>query len=89
MKFKQKSTSSRLALEKYMKAERPLLGALGSFLAFFVSFFAAGAALFFSGFGLSAFGLAAALVAFFFVSCTAQHSLCHTRVLAHCCDTTL
>ena len=66
----QYSTSSRLALEKNMKAERPLLGALGSFLAFLVSFFAAGAALFFSGFGLSALGLAAALVAFFFVSCT-------------------
>ena len=52
-----------------MKAESPLLGALGSFLAFLVSFFATGAALFFSGFGLSALGLAAALVAFFFVSC--------------------
>lgn len=65
-------TSSRLALEKNMKAESPLLGALGSFFAFFVSFFAAGAALFFSGFGLSAFGLAAALVAFFLVSCTSE-----------------
>ena len=56
-----------------MKAERPLLGALGSFLAFLVSFFATGAALFFSGFGLSTLGLAAALVAFFFVSCAFTH----------------
>ncbi len=73
----QYSTSSRLALEKNMKAESPLLGALGSFLAFLVSFFATGAALFFSGFGLSALGLAAALVAFFFVSC-AQIRVSHT-----------
>ena len=51
-----------------MKADRPRLGALGSFLAFFVSFFAAGAALFFSGFGFSALGFATALVAFFLVS---------------------